>query len=79
MCIRDSRKARDVAQAAFDLSFAGLKRRARRSKDGHDEGVHLEPLRALFDRGQCPADVLLSGLKAGDAVPVAELVRRTRI
>lgn len=73
------RPVRPIAEQILDLAAAGLERRARRSPDGKDESVYLAPLAALVQKGKCPADVLREGLQPGAQVPIAELVRRTRL
>jgi glutamate--cysteine ligase len=73
------RPVRAFAERIFELSVAGLRRRARRDAAGRDESVHLAPLGVLVEAGRCPADVLREGLAPGTAVDRAELVRRTRL
>jgi glutamate--cysteine ligase len=73
------RPVRALAERIFELSAAGLRRRARIDTAGRDESVHLVPLGELVEKGWCPADVLREGLASGDAVDRAELVRRTRL
>ena len=49
-----------LSRLAGPLAEAGLQRIADRNADGEDESVLLRPLRALLERGRCPADVLLA-------------------
>lgn len=50
--------ARDV----LDIAEAGLRRLNHLDRQGRDETIHLEKLRALVDRGLTPADALLREL-----------------
>jgi glutamate--cysteine ligase len=68
-----------MAQKILEIADAGLARRARMGENGTDERAHLAPLLELVAREECPADRLLVGLRAGDAVAPSELVARTRI
>jgi glutamate--cysteine ligase len=58
-----------LAERVVALAEGGLERRARLSRDGHDERIHLARLKRLVERGACPADELLARLKA-DAGPL---------
>jgi len=68
-----------LAERLVDIASGGLARRARLDAEGRDERRFLEPLAALTAQGRCPADVLAQGLAVGQELPVAELVRRTRL
>ena len=69
-----------VAERLFQIAEGGLERRARLSREGRDERVHLERLRRLIERGMCPADDLTSGLPeiAADDF-TRELLRRAKM
>jgi glutamate--cysteine ligase len=69
----------DVAQKLLEIAKGGLERRARLSRDGKDERVHLARLEALVAKGHCPADVLLLGLDEGAGDFTAEMLRRAKI
>ena len=71
--------ARSYAERLLDLAAAGLERRQLLDASGRSERVQLEPLIALVSRGRCPADDLLSGLSPRAALPVSEMVSRTRL
>ncbi|HEU4408045.1 MAG TPA: glutamate-cysteine ligase family protein [Polyangiaceae bacterium] len=58
-----------LAERVVSIAEGGLERRARLSRDGHDERIHLARLKRLVERGACPADDLLARLKA-DAGPL---------
>ncbi|HJL37011.1 MAG TPA: glutamate-cysteine ligase family protein [Polyangiaceae bacterium LLY-WYZ-15_(1-7)] len=47
------------AREVLELAESGLERLGNLNGSGDDERVHLAPLRALLERGLCPADVLL--------------------
>jgi glutamate--cysteine ligase len=53
------------AEDVLELAEAGLQRLDVRDAQGHDERIHLAPLRALLERGQTPASALLGQLGAG--------------
>jgi glutamate--cysteine ligase len=59
-----NRDAVDWAGDILELAEAGLRRIADRNDAGEDESVLLNPLRALLERGQCPADLLLAEVGA---------------
>ncbi|HEX4478626.1 MAG TPA: glutamate-cysteine ligase family protein [Polyangiaceae bacterium] len=71
--------ARRLAEQVFEIAEGGLRRRARRNADGHDETVHLAALKPLVAAGCCPADVLIDGLSPGTHIAPAELLERVRI
>ncbi|MEO6065994.1 MAG: glutamate--cysteine ligase [Lysobacterales bacterium] len=50
-----SRTVRDLARDALAIAAAGLARRARRNRDGHDERVFLEPMMEFAEAGITPA------------------------
>lgn len=54
-----NRDAVDWAGEMLELAEAGLRRLGDANHEGDDEAVLLRPLRALLERGRCPADVLL--------------------
>jgi len=68
-----------LAERLLEIASAGLARRARLDAEGRDERRYLEPLVALVAQGRCPADELTQGLAVGQELPVAELIRRTRL
>jgi glutamate--cysteine ligase len=68
-----------LAQRLLEIASGGLERRARLDAEGRDERRYLEPLIALVAEGRCPADELTRGLATGQELPVAELIRRTRL
>lgn len=49
----------DLALQVLDLARGGLRRRGLLDRNGRDEGVHLDALSALTERGLCPADEML--------------------
>jgi len=67
-----------VAQRLIEIAEGGLERRARLDREGRDERIHLAPLRALVERGMCPAEALLEGLPGG-APTLAALIARTEL
>jgi glutamate--cysteine ligase len=68
-----------LAERVLAIAEGGLERRARPNKNGKDERVHLVRLRALVERGWCPADVLAEGLGNGDGDLRREILARARI
>ncbi|MFZ5890110.1 MAG: glutamate--cysteine ligase [Myxococcota bacterium] len=71
--------ARALAERLLEIARGGLERRARIDARGQTESVHLEALIALVHEGKAPADELIEGVAEGAALPVAELIRRTRV
>lgn len=69
---------KELALRLLGIAEGGLARRARLSRAGKDERVHLERLRAMNERGECPADLLLAGLDSASDLP-GELLRRARM
>jgi glutamate--cysteine ligase len=69
-----NRDAVDWAGDILELAEAGLRRIGDRNELGEDESVLLDPLRALLERGRCPADVLLA--EVGADVPGRDAVIR---
>jgi glutamate--cysteine ligase len=69
----------DLAGRLLEISAGGLSRRARLNKNGKDEGVHLDRLAALVEKGQSPADALVEGLGNSDADLRREILARARI
>lgn len=69
-----NREAVDWAGDIVELAEAGLRRIGDCNELGEDETVLLEPLRALLERGRCPADSLLSEVSAD--VPTRDAVIR---
>ncbi len=68
---------RDVADWAgevLELAEAGLRRLGDNNDSGEDEATLLDPLRALLERGRCPADLLLA--EVPQEVPTREAVMR---
>ena len=70
---------RRLAEQIYQIAEGGLARRARLGRGGRDERAVLAPLGELVERGECPADLLLSGLAVEEPVSRAELVRRCGI
>ena len=68
------RDAVDWAGEVLELAEAGLQRLGDRSETGEDETVLLDPLRALLERGRCPADLLLGEVPA--EIPTRDAVMR---
>jgi glutamate--cysteine ligase len=54
------RSLRDIAREVLDLASEGLARRRRLDAGGSDETGFLTPLREIVDRGETPAETLLS-------------------
>jgi len=68
-----SRTVRDLARDALAIAAAGLARRARRNRDGHDERVFIEPLLEFAEAGITPAErklELFHGAWRGSVDPV---------
>ena len=62
------------------IADGGLARRARLSRDGKDERVHLARLGALVAKGLCPADALLEGLETSEGGDfTGEMLRRAKM
>ena len=60
---------RELAIEALKISAAGLQRRARHNRSGHDESVFLDPLIESAEANQTPAErklALYEGPWAGD-------------
>lgn len=68
------RDAVDWAGDILELAESGLRRLGDHNEAGEDEAALLHPLRALLERGLCPADVLLA--EVGDDVPSRDAVIR---
>jgi glutamate--cysteine ligase len=68
------RDAVDWAGEILELAEDGLRRIGDRNEAGEDEASLLRPLRALLERGRCPADVLLA--EVGDDRPSRDAVIR---
>ena len=70
-----------LAQRVVDIADRGLARRAIAGSAqwaGHDERVHLAPIKTLVASGKCPADLLREGMPtSGDALRKAILERAT--
>lgn len=72
------REVSDWAGEVLELAEAGLTRLNARDHVGHDESVLLQPLRALLERAQCPADVLLDEIP--DDLPArADIITLTQL
>jgi glutamate--cysteine ligase len=67
------------AERLLSMAQGGLSRRARLSKDGQDETVHLAALAKLVGEGKCPADELTQGLPSEPRAMAAEVVLRSRV
>jgi glutamate--cysteine ligase len=68
-----------LAEKVVDIALGGLERRAQLNKHGRDERVHLAKIVALVEKGRCPADVLIDGLRNDDADLRREILARARI
>lgn len=55
------------AEDLLDLAASGLGRAACLDETGRDESVYLQPIAALVEQGQCPADALLAEIPPPDA------------
>ncbi|MBX6425735.1 MAG: glutamate--cysteine ligase [Variibacter sp.] len=53
------RTVRELARECLALARAGLRRRARRDREGDDETIYLEPLEAIVESGVTPAEEML--------------------
>jgi glutamate--cysteine ligase len=71
--------ARALAERLLDIARGGLDRRARRDERGRSESAYLEPLVALVERGECPADQAAANVAVGAELPVQALVERTSL
>ena len=69
----------ELAQRVLEIAEGGLARRARLSREGNDERVHLARLRKLTERGLCPADALVSGLDDTTSDFSDEMLRRAKM
>jgi glutamate--cysteine ligase len=69
----------EVADRVLGIAAGGLSRRARLNKAGKSEGVHLERIGALVQKGWSPADALVDGLAEGDGDLRHEMLARARI
>jgi glutamate--cysteine ligase len=67
-----TRSLADIAQDLVDIARGGLGRR------GRDEDRFLDPLAALVERGDCPADRLVRGLPADPVALRREMIARMR-
>jgi glutamate--cysteine ligase len=67
------------AERLLAAASGGLERRARLSKNGKDERVHLDRIASLVAAGRTPADALLEGLEAGDPDLRRKILERARI
>jgi glutamate--cysteine ligase len=67
----------ELAQKVIDIAERGLERRAILNREGRDERIHLESIKALAANARCPADVLRDGLTDGPALKQAILERST--
>jgi glutamate--cysteine ligase len=68
------RDAVDWAGEVLELGESGLRRIDDRNATDEDEAVLLQPLRALLERGRCPADELLA--EVGNDAPSRDAVIR---
>ena len=50
----------DLAKELLDIAWEGLRRQRNLNRSGEDETIFLKPLRDLVEKGQCPADIILS-------------------
>ncbi len=66
------------AEQVVDIADRGLARRNIIGRDGKDERAHLAPIKALVEKGWCPADALLEGLQGLDPDALrAEILTRS--
>ena len=49
----------DLAKEIFQIGWEGLRRQQSLNKNGEDETIYLNPLKALLFQGKCPADILV--------------------
>ena len=49
----------DLAKELFQIGWEGLRRQNTLNKNGDDETIYLNPLKALLFQGKCPADILV--------------------
>jgi glutamate--cysteine ligase len=49
----------DLAKELFEIGWEGLRRQKSLNKNGDDETIYLNPMKALLFQGKCPADVLV--------------------
>jgi len=49
----------DLAKELFQIGWEGLRRQHSLNKNGDDETIYLNPLKALLFQGKCPADILV--------------------
>ncbi|MCZ7686497.1 MAG: glutamate-cysteine ligase family protein [Sandaracinaceae bacterium] len=60
----------DWASSLLAIAEGGLARMGNLDRQGRDERIHLERLRALVDEGRCPADAMLAEIDEGaDLLP----------
>jgi len=71
-----STSAQQLAERLIEIALGGLSRRARTDALGRDEGVHLQPLAALVEKGRSPADALLEAV--GPAPTTAQIAHACR-
>jgi glutamate--cysteine ligase len=77
--LRAKLAGREVASWATDvlaIAEGGLERIGDRDAAGRDERIHLAPLRALIERGLCPADVVLQSIESD---VVRDVIAATRL
>jgi len=72
------REVTDWAGEILELAEAGLRRLDDQNDAGQDETVLLEPLRALLERAQCPADLVLKEIPY-DAPARADIIAVTKL
>ena len=54
----EQRTVLQIAHELLAISAAGLKARACLNKDGQDETIYLEPIKALLNKGQTQSNIL---------------------
>lgn len=62
-----------LAERVVEIAAGGLERRAHKDGQGRDERVHLAPIIARLERGECPADEVLRRAEAGGMTTAAIL------
>jgi glutamate--cysteine ligase len=71
--------AQDLAERLLEIADGGLERRARLSREGKDERVHLDALRHLVASGRTPADDLIDGVDLESDDVTRDLIRQTAV
>lgn len=72
------RSVQSWAESLIEISRAGLEQLANLGSRGRDEGIHLDKLQSLVERGMCPADELRSKVRDG-AYFVSDVLEHARV